>query len=151
MANPAPKAFQNPAPHSPKPSKIEPRGVQGGQNAPRKRPRPARRCPRAPKMRPRDVQEAPRKGQETPKSVQQPPQKRPRPLQKRGRRVPRQLFSMIFLGSAARKASETILHRFVGCARCSRYVANLQKPRKNCGFCTSAAFSLCRHACAQKH
>ena len=86
-----------------------------------------------------------------PKSAQEPAKKCPRPLQKRGGRAPRQVFSMLLWGSAARKACETILHRFLMWAHCVRYVKNLEKPEENCGFCTSAALSHCRHACTKKH
>ena len=72
MSKEAPKAYQNSVRDVPKPSKIEPRGAPGSQNAALKLPRPAKRQPRAPKKCPRDAQEASKRGQELPKSRQKP-------------------------------------------------------------------------------
>ena len=72
-----PEAFQNPARHVPKPSKIEVLGTPGRQNTSKKRFRPAKSAQEVPKGRPRIVPEAPGAAQERPKAGQETPQSRP--------------------------------------------------------------------------
>ena len=116
----APRASQFAAQDPPKPPKIEPWSVHGSPNVPKRCLRPAKRRPRAPKKRPRGAQEAPKSDQEPPKSAQKPAKRRPRgtqecprPLQNGAQRVPRRVFSTIFVGSSVRQAPGTIFFGFL--------------------------------------
>ena len=118
IAKHAPEAFQNPAQHVPKPDKIEGRRGSESQNAPKRHPRPAKRRPRTPKKCPRATQEAPKRAQEPPKSAQKPAkwrpraaQEGPRPFQNRAQRLPRWVFSTIFVGSCVCGGPGLILYR----------------------------------------
>ena len=65
--------------------KIEAQGLQESQDAPKRRPRPARRRPRAPKGQPRSAQEVRKGAPEPPKSGQDAPKRRPGGSQNRSK------------------------------------------------------------------
>ena len=155
--NMALKASKKPARHVPEPSKIEAWSAPGSQNVPKIHPRPTKRRPRAPKKRPRCAQGAPKKGQELAKSAQKMAKWRPigaqhgpRSLQDRVGRAPRRICSAILVRSAVRKALGAMSCHFLMCAESSRYVKNLEKPRKNNGFYALEAFAKNKRASAQQ-
>ena len=157
MLKHGPQGLQNPARHVPEPSKIEAWSAPGSENVPKIHPRPTKRRPRAPKKRPRCAQGAPKKGQEPPKSAQKLAKWRPRgaqhgprSLQDRVGRAPRRICSAILVRSAVRKALGAMLCHFLMCAESSRYVKNLEKPRKNNGFYALEAFAKNKRASLQQ-
>ena len=157
MRNHGPQGFQNPARHTPKPSEIEAWNAPGTQNVPKIHPSPTKRRPRAPKKRPRCAQGAPKKGQEPPKSAQKLAKWRPRgaqhgprSLQDRVGRAPRRICSAILVRSAVRKALGAMSCHFLMCAESSRYVKNLEKPRKNNCFYGLEAFAKNKRASLQQ-
>ena len=116
MLKHGPEAFQNQVWQIPKASKIEARGGPGRSNAPKKRPKPAKKRSRAPNYCPRGTQEASKRGQEAPQSSQKPAQRPtratqegPRPVQNPARRAPRRVSSRNAVGSFIRQAPGTIL------------------------------------------
>ncbi len=89
-----------------------------------------KRCLRATKRRPR-----------APKTRQRDAQKVSRTLQNRAQRAPGRIFCTILVGSCVRKALGPIVCPFFSSCAMRVHVKNLEKPRKNCGFCTCRAFS----------
>ena len=157
MLKHGPQGLQNPARHAPEPSKIEARRAPGSENVPKIHPRPTKRRPRAPKKRPRCAQGAPKRGQEPPKSAQKLAKWRPRgaqhgprSLQDRVGRAPRRICSAILVRSAVRKALGAMSCHVLMCAESSRYVKNLEKPRKNDGFYALEAFAKNKRASLQQ-
>ena len=141
----------------PKPSKIEAWSAPRSQNVPKIHPRPTKRRPRAPKKRPRCAQGAPKRGQKPFKSSPKLAKWRPRSAQQAPRsiqnpigRTPKRICSAILVGSAVRKALGAMLCRFLMCAKNSRYVKNMKKPRKNNGFYALEAFAKNKRASAQQ-
>ena len=98
-----------------------------------------------------DAQEVPKRGHQPPKSEQTPVKWRPRERQTPPESISRRNGSTIFAGSSVEQAPGMILRCFVAWRHSSQYVSNIQKHRKNCGFCTCAFFSHCRPARTTKH
>ena len=97
-----------------------------------------KRCLRATKRRPR-----------APKTRQRDAQKVSRTLQNRAQRAPGRISCTILVGSCVRKALGPIVCPFFSSCAMRVHVKNLEKPKKNCGFCTCRAFSYDVPACTK--
>ena len=115
----APKSRQE----RPKTRKNVQEAPKAGQEAPKTRPRRA-------SERPRGTQERPRKAQKCPRGPQTP--------SKRSFASPTMQFKHDFRGEACSKGSWNGFSAFFGLRA---MLAIEQKPRKNCGFCTSGVFA----------
>ena len=56
--------------------------------------------------------------------------------------TPKSVCSAVLVGIDAREAHGVTLCRCSAYAKSQRYIKNLQKPRKNCGFCISRVFRI---------
>ena len=107
-AQTCPEGVPNPPWTLQKHPKFELRGVPESQHAPKRRPRPARRCPRGLKKRPRGAQERPRSTQECPRGARETPGRPPEPPRSEAGE-PRNKFFCTFLWQGLR---ERLLARF---------------------------------------
>ena len=146
MSNYDPQTLENLARNVPRPSKIEVLEVPGSLNSRKRRPRPAKRCPRSTQEGPRAAQECPKAGQVAPKSWPRRPQTLPKPSAVTSKTS----FQHNLCWQLCAKGSWSDFVSFFARATSLRYVKNLEKPRKNCGFCTSQAFSHWKLARAKK-
>ena len=126
MPKHAPEAFQNPARHVPKPSKIEARSALGRRNAPKRRQKSAKRRPRGSKTRPRAPKKCPRGPKRRPRASRSWPraaQDGPRPLQNRARSAPgphlHALLTETLVQEAAGPCFSSFFLSLAGCPTCS--------------------------------
>ena len=146
MSNCGPQTLQNLAWDVPRRSKIEVLEVPGSLNSRKRRPRPAKRCPRSTQEGPRAAQECPKAGQVAPKSWPRQPQTLPKPSAVTSKTS----FQHNLCWQLCAKGSwSAFVSFFCSCGKLA-ICKKPRKPGKNCGFCTSQAFSHWKLARAKK-
>ena len=127
-----------------------PKGLQNPSRSPSKSQDAAQDQPEGAQERPRGAQDMSKgclratKGggrPRAPKTRQRDAQKVSRTFQNRAQRAPGRIFGTILVGSCVRKALGPIVCPFFSLCAMRVPVKDLEKPRKNYGFCTWKAFS----------